>query len=160
MGVVVELTAPGVKDAEEAWEIGSEVLGISGQSGHSLGRGCEHGIVRGALVAADEGVKLLGSGEGDQEMVPWHLPLHLFMEPLVGFVILTGGAVAVSAGAEEEMGLPATLTLIEGGSEGLGSTVEDGVDDLDVIGGHGVFESVHVLWAVGSEDVIDGSHGL
>jgi hypothetical protein len=48
----------------------------------------------------------------------------------------------------------------EGGSEGLGSTVDDGVDDLDVIGGHGGFESIHVLWAVESEDVIDGSHGL
>lgn len=97
MGVVVELTAPGVKDAEEAWEIGSDVLGISSQGGHGLGRGCEHGIVGGALVAADEGVELLGSGEGDQEMGPWHLPLHLFMEPLMSFLVLTGRAVAVSA---------------------------------------------------------------
>jgi len=97
VGVVVELTSPGVEDTEEAWEIGSDVLGIGSQDGHSLGRGCEQGIVRGALVAADEGVELLGYGEGDQEMMPWHLPLHLFMEPVVGLVVLTGGAVAVSA---------------------------------------------------------------
>jgi len=58
------------------------------------------------------------------------------------------------------MRFAASLALIEGGSEGLGFTVDDGVDDLEVIGGHGVFEPVHVLWAVGSEDVIDGSHGL
>jgi hypothetical protein len=125
-----------------------------------LGRGCEHGIVRGTLVAADEGVELLGSGEGDQEVMPWHLPLHLFMEPLMSLVILTGGAVAVSAGAEEEMGFAASVALIEGGPEGLSFAVDDGTDDLEVIGGHGVFESVHVLWTVASEDVIDGSHGL
>jgi len=158
VGVVVELTAPGVEDTEETWEICSDVLGISSQGGHSLGRGCEHGIVRGALVAADEGVELLGEGEGDQEMVSWHLPLHLFMEPLMSLLVLTGGAVAVSAGAEEEMGFSTLLTLIEGGSKGLGSTVDDGTDDLEVIAGHGLCVAVDILWAVGSEDVVDGSH--
>jgi len=130
VGMIVELTAPGVKDAPEAWEIGSDVPGIGSQGGHGLGRGCEHGTVSGALVAADEGVELLWSGEGDQEVGPWHLPLHLIMEPLMGLVVLAGGAVAVSAGAEVEVGLPTTLTLIEGGSQGLGSTVDDGADDL------------------------------
>jgi len=160
VGVVVELTAPGVEDTEEAWEISSDVLGISSQGDHGLGRGCEQGIVRGALVAADEGVELLGDGEGDEEMVSWHLPLHLFMEPLMSLLVLTGGAVTVSAGAEEEMGFTTLLTLIESGSEGLGSTVDDGTDDLEVIAGHGVFVPFHVLRAVGSEDVIDCSHGL
>jgi hypothetical protein len=58
------------------------------------------------------------------------------------------------------MGFSASLALIEGGAENLGSTVDDGVDDLQVIGGHGVFECLHVLWAVGSEDVVDSSHSL
>ena len=114
--------------------------------------------MRGALVAADEGVELLGDGEGDEEMVSWHLPLHLFIEPLMSLLVLTGGAVAVSAGAEEEMAFAAVLTLIESGSEGLGSTVDDGTDDLEVIVGHGPCVAMDIVWAVGSEDVVDGSH--
>jgi hypothetical protein len=160
VGVVVELTAPGVEDTEEAWEISSEVLGISSQGGHGLGRGCEHGTVGCALVAADEGVELLGSGESEQEVVPWHLPLHLIMEPLLGLAVLAGGAVAVSAGAEVEMRFSTALTLIEGGSEGLGSTVDDSADDLEMVPWDGILEPVHVGLPIGAEDIVDGFHGL
>lgn len=58
------------------------------------------------------------------------------------------------------MGFSASLALIEGGAESLGSAVDDGVDDLEVIGGHGPCVAMDIVWAVGSEDVIDGSHGL
>ena len=159
VGVVVELAAPGVKDAPEAREIPSHVLGISSQGGHGLRRGCEHSIVRGALVAADEGVELLGSGEGDQEMVPWHLPLHLVIKPALSFLVLAGGAVAISAGSESEVGFSASLALIEGRSEGGSSAVDHGADDLEVVVGDGVVEPVDVVLPIGAEDIVDGFHG-
>ncbi len=109
-------------------------------------------------VGADEGVELWGESEGDEEVVPWQLPLHLCSYPHMSFVVLAGGAVAIAAGTEEEMDLTAALALIEGGSTSLSTTVDDGVDDFDVVVRHRILILPDILWSVGSKDIVDGCH--
>ena len=48
-------------------------------------------------MAANEAPELFGDGEGDHEVVSGELPLHLICQPLMGFVVLTVGAMPISA---------------------------------------------------------------
>ena len=63
-------------------------------------RGLEQSRVTEALVLAHEGAQLFWNGKGDQEVMAWELALDLFFEPLLGFVVLAGGAVAIATGAK------------------------------------------------------------
>ena len=52
------------------------------------------------------------------------------------------------------MVLTALFALIDHGSTGWGTAVDDGVDDLSVIQRHGVTEAVDILMGVFFEDFI------
>ena len=51
MGVKLEGSSPGVKDAEESWEISADVMFIQGKFLHSFGGGFEQGRVSHSLVS-------------------------------------------------------------------------------------------------------------
>ena len=63
------------------------------------GRGLEKSRAGQPLVAANEATKALGDGEGEHEVMAGKLPVDPAFEPLAGFKVLTGGAVAIAAGA-------------------------------------------------------------
>ena len=48
-------------------------------------------------MGSDKGPEGLWDGEGDHEVVPRELSLHLFLQPLMGFVVLTIGTVSIPA---------------------------------------------------------------
>lgn len=54
MGVILEGSSPGVKDAEESGEISADVMFIRNKFLHSFGGGFEQGRVSHSLVFANE----------------------------------------------------------------------------------------------------------
>jgi hypothetical protein len=132
MGVILQGSSPGVKDAEESWEISADVMLIQGKLLHRFRGGFEQGRVSQALVFANEGAQFLWDGKGEQEMMTGELPLHLLFEPLSGFMVLTSGAMAISAGAVDPMEFATFFALVKGEATGLGATAEDGIDDFAV----------------------------
>ena len=109
-------------------------------------------------MAADEGSEWFGDGKGEHEMVAGQLPVPLSFQPLLSFVVLAAGTVAVAARAGHAVKLTALLTSVNDGTVGFGSALADGVDNLFVLDGHGLPVAVEVLGAVGTEDVIDAAH--
>ena len=160
MGVKLEGSSPSVKDSEETREIPTDVMFIRGDFFNSLGGGFEQGRVSHPLVFANEAAQNLWDGKGEQEMVTGELSFHLFFEPLAGLMVLTGWAMAISTGAIDPMDLAALFALIEGEAAGFGATADDGIDDFAVCVRYGLGVAFQVFRAKGSEDLIDGGHGL
>ena len=82
MRVIVELSAPGVKEAEKTWPIAADVVLINSQLFDGLGGGFEHGRIGQALVATHEAPERVWNGEGDHEVVSGKPPFDLFFKPL------------------------------------------------------------------------------
>lgn len=82
MGMIVELSAPGVKEAEKAWQVAAHVLFIGSELFDGLGGGFEHGRIGQALVAAQEAPERVWNGEGDHEVVSGKPLFDLFFKPL------------------------------------------------------------------------------
>jgi len=97
MGMVGQLPPPGVQHPEETGQIPADVFFIGCQFLDGLRGGLEQGRIAWALMAADESAELLGHGEGDHEVMPVKLPIHLLCQPLPALMMLAGGAVPVPA---------------------------------------------------------------
>jgi hypothetical protein len=159
MGVILQGTSPGVKNAEETREITADVMLIRSKFLHSFGGGLEQGRVRYPLVLTNESAQILRDGKSEQEMVTGELPLDLFLQPLPGLMVLTSGAMAISTGAIDPMELTTLLALIKGDTTSLGATADDGINDFAVYFRHNLGIAFQVLGAEGSEDLIDCGHG-
>ena len=109
-------------------------------------------------MAADEGSEWFGDGKGEHEMVAGQLPVPLSFQPLLSFVVLAAGTVAVGARAGHAVKLTALLTLVNDGTVDFGSALADGIDNLFVLDGHGLPVVLDILRAVGTEEIIDDSH--
>jgi len=81
------------------------------------------------------------------------------MEPKLSFVVLAGGAVAVAARAEDEMGLMTLGTVVEHGAVGFTLAVDDGLGDLEMVIRDGIPEPEEVVGSIDSEDIVDSAHG-
>ena len=156
--MVLKSSSPGVQHTEEAWEIGTDVFGISGELLDRRRRRLEQSRVTEAVVLADEGTQLFRNGKRDQEVMAWELALNLGLEPLLGFVVLAGGAMAIAAGDKELLRFGTTLALIESDAASLSTTRRDGVNDFAMGPGHCSGVALEVLGAEGGKDFTDGGH--
>src|SRR5207247_6343415 len=77
------------------------------------GRRVEQGVVREALMRADEGSERLRDGKSKEEVRPGQLLLQVVCEPLLRFLLLTLGAVAIAAGMMDAVLPPTVLALRE-----------------------------------------------
>jgi len=160
MGVKLEGSSPAVEDAEESREISTDVMFIQSKFLNSFGRGFEQGRVSHPLVFANERAQILRDGKGEQEVVTGELPLQLFFQPLPGLMVLTSGAMAIATGPIDPMELATLLALIKGNAAELSATGDDSINDFAVCFRHDLGVALQVLRAKGSEDLIDGGHGL
>jgi hypothetical protein len=158
MGVILQSSSPGVENTEEAWEIGTDVFSIEGKFFDGIAGRLEQSGVTGALVLAHERTQLFRDCERDEEVVTRQLAFDLFLQPLLGFIVLTGGTVAIATGAKELARLSAAVALVERHPAGLGVTLRDGIDDFAVSLGHRAGITLKVLRAEGGEDFMDGGH--
>lgn len=88
------------------------------------------------------------------------LPFQLFFQPQAGLMVLTSGAMAISAGAISLMDGATFFALVKGEAAGFGATVDDGIDDFAVCFRHDLGVAFQVLGAEGAKDFIDWGHGL
>ena len=158
VGVVLELPAPGVQDTGETREVGADETLVFGEAFEGFRRSVEHGVVREALMRADEGSECLRDGEGEEEVRPGQLVFQVVLEPLLGFMLLTLGTVAVATGMIDAVLVATALALIEAMAVMSAAAVLDGADDLTVRGGE-VGIALQVFWRKGGEDVAEGRHG-
>ena len=158
VGVVLELPAPGVEDTGETREIGPDEALVFGQPLESRCRRLKHGLVREALLRADEGSERLRHGEGEQEVRPGQLLLQVVGEPLLGFMLLTLRAMTIATGMIDVVFFPTALALIEAVSIVSAAAILDGADDLTVRGGE-VGRTRQGRWRTGGAEVAQGGHG-
>jgi len=158
MGMILKSASPSMQDAEEAWEVATDVFWICGEFFDGIGRSLEQSRVTDALVLTHEGAQLLWDCEGDQKVVARQLALDLFSQPLLGLIVLAGGTVAIAAGAKELARLSAALTLVERDTAGLRTTGREGIDDVAVSLGNGASVTLEILGCEGGEDFMNGGH--
>src|SRR5215471_9564279 len=113
MGMVLQGSARSVKDAEETRQVGADVMSIGGEFFNRFRGGLKQGRVSGALVFSDEGAQLFWDCKSNEKMVRGEVALEVFLRPLSSFVLLTGQAVTITAGAIELVGLAALIALIK-----------------------------------------------
>ena len=155
--VVLELPAPGVQDTGKPREIGPDEAFVGGEPFEGERRRLKQSLVREALMGADEGAERLRHGEGKEEMRPGELFVQVVVEPLLGFMLLTLGTVAVATGMIDAVVSPTALALIEAVPVLSAAAVLDGADDLAVCEGQlGV--ALQVFWSKGGADLAEGGH--
>ena len=157
--MVLQLPPPGVEHAEEARQIAADVLGVLGQFLHGLRRSGEQGGITGTLVAAEKGSNLLRDSESSHEVIAGQLALELPLQPLSCFMVLALGTVAIAARAMQGVVFAALFALIDERTVLFRATVDDGVDHLCMLSGHGFTVTIEVLWAELAEDLVNYSHG-
>jgi hypothetical protein len=91
-------------------------------------------------------------------MVSGKLPLHLLFQPLPGFVVLAGWAMAIAAGTIHEVWFTTLLTAVERSTTTFRATLTDGLHRFSMFLGDSFTIALHILGAKGSEDVIDVVH--
>ena len=158
MRMILQLPTPGMQYAEETWKIAADELCIGRKFFESIGRSFEQGRIADALVAADKAVQLLRDGKSDHKMMSRKLSFHLPLQPHFGFMILTGGTMAVAAGSEHRMGAVTFITLVNGHAAALGAAVDDGVDHFSVFIWHGIAKAMDILWCVLCKNLLDVIH--
>ena len=157
MGMILHLSSPGMEHGGKSRQIGADEARIFGQFFDRAGRCREHGAIGGLLMGAAEGPKLFGHGEGEQEVIAGQSPLKLCIEPLAAFVILALRAVAVAAGAVDQVFFTAAVALIDGNAVCSGTAVDDGIDGLFMLQRH-IGISGEIFGAEGAEDLGNGAH--
>jgi hypothetical protein len=158
VGVVLELSTPGMQDPGEPQEIGADEALILGELFQSPGRGVKQGLIRGALMRADEGTQGFRDRAGEEEMRSRELCVEVVLEPLLSFLLLTLGAVAIATGMIDAMLSATGWALREAVAVRTAAALLDGAEDLSVRGGErGI--ALQVLWAKGREDLTQSDHG-
>jgi len=134
--MILQLSSPCMEHTKKAGQITADVLRIVCHCFEGI-RGCtEKGCIALSLVAADEAAKLLRYCKGDHKMVSGQLPLHPLFQPLSGFVVLAGGAMAIAAASEDPMTTAALFAPINQKAAVASSAVNDGIDGFFVLSGH------------------------
>jgi hypothetical protein len=158
MGVILQWSAPSVQAPGEPREGCPDEALVCGQPLEGRCRRLKQGLVRAALMRADEGTQNFRDGEGEEEMPPRELFGQVVLEPLLGFMLLTLGTVAVATGMIDAVVPPTVWALIAAVSVVAALTVLDGADDLAMRQGE-VGVTLQVLRGKGSEDIAQGGHG-
>ena len=109
-------------------------------------------------MRADEGSERLRDGEGEEEVRPRELLVQVVSEPLLGFMLLTLGAVPVATGMIDAVVPPTSWALREAMAVVSALTWLEGTDDLAVCGRERRI-ALQVLWRKSIEDITQGGHG-
>src|SRR5262245_39114327 len=133
--MVLELPAPGMQDAGETRKVCPDAPLVLGQPFAGERRGGEHGVVRAALMRADEESERLRHGAGEEEVRPGQLLLQVVCAPLRGFMLLTLETVAVATRMIAAVLPPTTWALLEAGAVVSAWAGLDSVVDVEVGGG-------------------------
>ena len=87
------------------------------------------------------------------------MAIELCLQSFTGFVVLTIGAMAVATGAINHMPLAALGTLIDTSAIMIRAAIDDGIDDLSVVSGYVITETLDIFRAVCLKDCFNRRHG-
>jgi hypothetical protein len=156
--VVLELPAPRMQDTGETREVRPDETLVFGEPFEGFRRGVEHGVVPEALMRAEKGAQGFRDGEGKEKVRSGELFLQVVLEPLLGFMLLTLGTVAVATGMIDAVLPPTVLALREAVPVMAAVALLDSTDDLAMRHGE-VRVALQILWRKGGEDIAEGGHG-
>jgi hypothetical protein len=134
------------------------VLLIEGELLNRVRGGLEQSRVTDALVVPHERTQLFWDGKCHQEVMAWELACDLSLEPLLGFTVLAGGTVAITARDKELLRLGTAIAFVKRNPASLRTTGHDGIDDFAMSLGHGASVTLKILRAEGGKDFTDGGH--
>ena len=158
VGVVLELPAPGMQDPGATREVCPETALVGGEPREGQGRRLQQGLGREALRRADQGPPGLRDGAGAEAVRPREWCVQVVLEPWLGCMLLTLGAVPVATGMMDAVVHATTWALREAGAVVATWARLDGADDLAVCEGQ-MGGALQGLWRTGGEDVAPGGHG-
>jgi hypothetical protein len=115
-----------MQDADQA-ELSADKAGILSQMLCCRCRSTKEQVIDKVLVTASECAQGRGQGEGEHEIRDWQEKILLFLQPLLGLVVLAFWAVAVAAGVVAELGLVTLRAGIGLPAQGGCATLFDGV---------------------------------
>jgi len=131
--MIRKLPVPGMQDTEESRQIAADVPLVTGQRLDRLRRGQKQSGIGLLSVSPHKPPQLPGNGKSQHEVRSGQMPMHLFVEPVQGFVILTVGAMPISATMIDRMNAGAFFTLVCGTAVGIGFTVDDRLNDFELL---------------------------
>jgi hypothetical protein len=108
-------------------------------------------------MRADEGSERLRDREGEEEVRPRELCVEVGLEPLLGFMLLTLGTVAVATRMVHAVLSPTGVALIQAVTIIPALALLDGAEDLAV--GEGLLRvALQVFGSKGGADLAEGRH--
>ncbi len=84
-------------------------------------------------MAANKAPDLLWPSEGDHKVMAGQLSIHLFLQPLPGFLMLAVRAMPVATRTVDDMRLSAFSTSVDGCTVMIRTAVDDRVNDFAVV---------------------------
>ncbi len=94
-----------------------------------------------------------GDGEGNHEVGYRQEGIKTFIDPLMGFLSLTGGTVTIAAGTKQLIGFPASFALADNRSELGGSAVDNCMKNFPLLWGDVLCKCFQIRWAVCKENI-------
>ena len=141
-----------MQNADQA-ELSADKTRILGQLLCCRCRGLKEQIIEKGLVRAGERAQSSRDGEGEHEVRDRQQKILLFLQPLLGFVVLALGAMTVAAGVVAVLSLVALRAGIGLSTQGGGTALLNGAHNLPVTGE----QALGILLAIGgtvlAEDV-------
>jgi hypothetical protein len=132
VGVLLELSSPGVQDAGKPREVGPDAALVFGEAFESERRGVAQGLVGEALMGAEQGARGCRDGAGEEAVRPWELFVQGALKPLLGCMVLTLWTVAGATGMMDAVLFSTAWASIEALSIVPALAMLDRTDDLAV----------------------------
>jgi hypothetical protein len=155
---ILERPAPGRQDAGQTREVGADEPLVCGEAFTGCRRGLAQGVGGKALRRAEKGAEGLRDGAGEEAGRTWAVLLTLVLEPALGVVVRTLGAVSVAAGMVDTGLFATALALRQAVSRVTALTVLHGTAGLSVRQGQmGV--ACEICWRVSLAEVAHGGQG-
>jgi hypothetical protein len=92
-------------------------------------------------------------------MMTRELSFYLLFKPQIGFVLLTAWAMPVPTGSVNDMFFAAFFAFIDHVTVMTGAAIDNGIDNLQVFGRHGLAETGNVFVSISFKYLIYCYHG-
>ncbi len=150
--MVGQVASPGMQDTDQA-ELSADKTGILSQKLCRSCRSTKEQVIDKRLMTASEWAQGGGDGEGEHEVRDWQQEILLFLQPILGFVVLAFWTVAIAAGVVAVLGLVALWAGEDLPTQGRGAALLNGAHGPSVAGEQAIGVFLAVGRAVLAEDV-------
>jgi hypothetical protein len=152
MGVIGQVTRPGMQDAEHT-DLPADKAGVTSQELSGGRRGLEEQVIEKGLMAARQWAQRSGQGEGEHEIGDGQEQILLCLQPFLGSLVLALGAVAVAAGEVAVADFAAIWASVHLSTPGFCAAALNSEHCLTVAGEQAVGVLLAVGRAVLAEDI-------